>query len=480
MSNNNLKKQTVDAVAWSGSIQLASQITTFLLGIVLARLLTPEAYGLVAIVLIFTAFSTMLTDIGFSSALIQKKNATPIMFQTCYWTSTLIGIFLMLVLIAVAPLISALFNSAELLNLVQVMSVIFFLSAACSVPRAKMAKALRHKNIAIAEMCASLVGIICAIGAATFDLQYWSLAIMHLVTNIVKFILFHVFAGFTPKFTFSLLALKELLGFSSTVFITGVLRLCAQQADKALLGRYIDVVTLGLYGRAQQLVSFPVNSISRVVGNVLFPAMSGIQDDKPRITRLFLNSIGAISVLAYPLLGGIFVVAEPFISFVFGQQWLGMTIYVQYFCVLGLLNSISTITGSVYLALGEAKLQLKLNMVYLPTQILGLFVGVQYGTLGLLYGFAVTYLFSVLLTWSFASRLLEISILSIFKSLLFALLATGMMVTCVKFIQNSILSEASDLVVLLSSLTVGAVVYSLAVISVPPPVYSLILSFMKR
>ena len=249
--------------------------------------------------------------------------------------------------------------------------------------------------------------------------------------------------------------------FSSTVFTTKLIREGTSQLDKLLVGTYIDSATLGLYSKAYSLMLFPIQNISRVITNVMFPTFSKIQKDPDRVGSIFLKCIGCISLLTSPILLGIATVAPQLIEVIFGKQWLGMTTYLQFFCVLGLILSVATVTGSVYLGLGRPDLQLKVNLFTQPLKIVCLGIGVTYGIEGLMVGFFVSFIISVFVTWSVAMRLINLHIGHILKAILPTILISFLMAFTTWVLDNLLFFNLSIVLRLFSCIVTGVISYAL-------------------
>ncbi|OJF68812.1 polysaccharide transporter [Alteromonas sp. V450] len=463
-----LKDSTINAVSWSVLLQSSSQVLNFTIGVFIARLLTPDDFGLVAMVLVFVSFSHLFADLGFASALIQKEKVNQIHYISCFWLNVAIGLLLSLLMFAASDWVARFYERPELTQISQSLSILFLLISATSVPKAKLLRSLNHKRVGIIELVSNLTAGVAALVCAFKGLSYWSLVIQLLVLNLLRlFLLFYV-SKISLVFLFGYRELKQLLSFSVTVFVTKLIREGTSQLDKLLVGKYIDSTTLGLYSKAYSLMLFPIQNISRVVTNVMFPTFSKIQSDPERVGAIYLKCIGCISLLTFPILMGTAVVAPLLIEVIFGSQWLGMTIYLQFFCILGLLLSIVTVTGAVYLGLGRPDLQLKVNLFTQPLKLVCLSIGVMFGMKGLMAGYFLSFVISVLLTWSVAMRLLNRSVNDVIKAILPTMLISFVMAFFTLLMDKILFSNFSDTYRLVLSILNGSFFYiSLNIIFTP-------------
>ncbi|MDX1560728.1 MAG: oligosaccharide flippase family protein, partial [Marinobacter sp.] len=256
---------------------------------------------------------------------------------------------------------------------------------------------------------------------------YWGLAWQPVILRFVATCYVWGAARWVPAFAFSGEALKELFGFSFYVFATRVIRFATMKADKLLAGKYIGGDAAGLLDKAQSMMLFPLQNVSHTVGSVMFPALSLIQSDIERIRKVYMRSTQAIALLTFPMMAGIFAVAENFVFGVLGEQWAELVPLLQVLCLAGIARSIVTVTGSVYLALGRAKLQFKVNLLTRPIALGGVIVGLPWGVEGIVIGMTAATWINSLITLSIAGRLINLSLLELMLSFTRTLAAAVLM-----------------------------------------------------
>jgi len=479
-ANSSFKSKAVSAMAWSAGLQTASQVLNFILGIYLARLLTPTDFGLVAMVLVFVSFSELLTNFGLSSAIIQKQNITQSHYYSAYWFSAALGAILSVLMFFASGAIAEFYGSMLVKEISQALSCIFLASSICAIPTAKLQKEMSHKTVGSINLISGLTSGLTGVIFALAEFSYWSIVIQWLTLNWLKVVLLHLASGLRIKANFSASALKELLSFSVIVFSTQTLRKITVQFDKLIVGKFIDASTLGLYNRAHELMSVPTKNVARVVSGVMFPALSSIQNEKQRVANIYLNTIGVIALISFPSLTGIAIIAPYFIDSILGSKWLEMTPYLRFFCYLGLFQSVSTITGMIYLALGRPGLQLKINLFNQPLQLIGVFVGIQYGINGMLVGYFTAYVISVLVTWYFVAKLIKISIGNIFRSLSYTIVPIGGMISCLYLCDVLMLNGYSSMFKMITLIIVGVSVYLFLIAVLQPKPYVELLKIIKK
>ena len=413
---SDFRTRTVNALGWSFGSKFTSQLISVIFGIVLARLLVPEDFGLVAMLMVVVGFATLLADVGLGAALIQKQGATEQHFSSVFWLNNLIGLFLSIFLFLISPYVAAFYQQPDLEKMSMALSVIFVISTMSMVPKARLSKALAFRELALVDLSGMILSGVVAIAMANAGYGYWSLVAQKIVERITTTLMVWLVGRWKPQFRFSVTALRELIGFSSSVFLTGSLRYTTSQVDKLLIGKFLGASSLGLYEKAYTMMLFPLQNISQVIGSVMFPALSQVQDDKMRVRDIYQRVTRAISLITFPMMAGMFVVVDSFVLSILGEQWTGIIPIFKIFCVVGFFVSIATVTGAVYQSLGHAKLQLKVNLISQPIQIAGIAVGLYWGLDGVIIGFSVTAILGVFITWYFAGKLIDLSILNILNN----------------------------------------------------------------
>lgn len=452
------KNRVVNALAISGGGRLVIQLVSLIYTIALARLLTPDDFGLIGMVLVFTGFAELLADVGLGSALIQKKDATELHYSTVFWTNLGLGIGFTGVIYFSADLIATFYERQELSLIAQILSLQFVFAAVRLVPGERLAKELRFGYVVIANFSGMLLAGTLALYMAINGYGFWALVWQAVVQTLVTTLIICVAGRWRPQFVFSITALRELFSFSVYVLGTRTLQYGARTVDKLLAGRYLGGEAVGLLGRAQTLILFPLRNISHVVGKVMFPALSMVQDDIARVRRVYLRSTQAIALVTFPMMLGMMAVADNFVIGVLGEQWADMVPIIRILCIAGIASSIVTITGAVYLSQGASRLQFRVNLVTRPIAVLGVIAGLPWGLVGIATGSVVAVLINTLITLSKAGPLIGLRLMDLFKGLLPTLVTASLMAVPVYLIGHYI-SVQRPLLVLLLQVIVGGLLY---------------------
>ena len=477
------RDRVVNAVAVSGGSRLIIQLISLGYTITLARLLTPDDFGLITMVAVFTGFAGLLADVGLGSALIQKKDVAELDYSTVFWTNLGLGLFFTGIIFISSGWIAAFYQREELSLITQLLSLQFVFSAIRLVPGNRLARDLHFGYVAIANLFGMLLAGALAVYMALEGYGVWALVGQSLANALVTTIVICGACRWRPRFLFSFSALKGLMNFSVYVFGTQMIQYGARTVDKLLAGRYLGSDAVGILGRAQALLLLPLKNISHVVGNVMFPALSMVQDDVARVRRVYVRSTQAIALATFPMMLGMIAVADNFVIGVLGEQWGEMIPIIRILSVAGIASSIVTITGSVYLSQGASKLQFRVNLVTRPIAILGVVVGLPWGLVGIAMGSLIAVLINTLITLSRAGSLIELKLLDFFKCLLPTLIAASFMAVPV-FLTGRYLYLDKPLVELFIQILVGVVLYlGLAVcmrLAALKDLYGMVKSRIKR
>jgi PST family polysaccharide transporter len=413
---SDFRGRVLKALSWTAGGKVVSQVISMGFGIALARMLTPDDFGLIAMMMVFTGFAGLLMDVGLGSALVQKKDVKEIHYNTVFWTNLGLGVGLCVFVSIASPFIAQFYGRTELADLGRVLSLQFVLGALALVPRQRLVKHLSFHVTAVADLLGMIVGGVAAIFMVIDGYGYWALAWQPVILRFVATCYIWGIARWLPRFIFSGSALKELFGFSLFVFATRFIQFATQKADKLLAGKYMGGDAAGLLDKAQSMMLFPLQNVSHTVGSVMFPALSLIQSDIERIRKVYMRSTQAIALLTFPMMAGIFAVADNFVFGVLGEQWAELVPLLQVLCLAGVARSIVTVTGSVYLALGRAKLQFKVNLLTRPIALSGVIVGLPWGVEGIVIGMTTATWINSLITLSIAGRLINLSLLELMLS----------------------------------------------------------------
>jgi len=461
----NLTQKTAKGVMWTGIGQFIAQFLQFVVKITLARLLFPEDFGVIGMALIFIAFIQIVNELGLSAAIIQRKDINERHLSTSFWMSILAGVVLCTLVIGLSPFIAIFFKKEILRSIVSVLSMGFILGSFGIVHGALLAKEIDFRNLAIVEIGAAIFTGVVSISLAVFGFGVWSLVIGSLVGNFTRSAFLWMRCSWRPTAIFDFKSFKELFLFGKNVMGSRILNYFDSNVAYLLIAKFLDVTSLGLYTLAYQMAVFPLLRISSIITRVTFPSFSTIQDDNAKLRKGYVKAIKYTSLIAFPLLAGLAVVAPEFIAIVIGEKWKPMVLPLQILCIAGALNSIGTHVGSILLSKGRSDIQFKWNIftaIVLPVAIL---IGIKYGINGVAMAVAIMTCSLFLIIQKISNKLIDLSFHVFFKALYPATICSGILVTSVLVFQKlTKFIFLQEIVALISSIIIGAVSYIVAIL----------------
>lgn len=397
MAEESLKNKTVKGAGWSFIDSIAGQGITFLVGLVLARLLTPEEYGLIGIIIIFIAVFNSIVDSGFSNALIRKNDAKDIDYNTVFISNLIISVVLFGVLFLCAPVISQFFDQPQLIPLLRVMGFIVIINAFAIIQRTIFVKNVDFKTQTKVSFISSITSGVVGIGMAVSGLGVWSLVGQQISKQFLNTAFLWIYSNWYPKFQFSFSSFKELFSFGWKLLVSGLIDTVWREIYQVVIGKWYTPAALGQYTRAQQFASICSSNLTTVVQRVSFPVLSSVQDDKERLKNGYKRIIKVTMLLTFTLMLGLASVAKPMILALIGEQWLPCVPFFQIICLQMMLYPLHSLNLNMLQVQGRSDLFLKLEIVKkiiaIGPLLLGVFVDI-YWMLGgsVLTGFISYYL----------------------------------------------------------------------------------------
>lgn len=382
MADESLKNKTVKGASWSFIDSIAGQGITFLVGLVLANLLTPEEYGLIGIITIFIAVFNSIVDSGFSNALIRKNDAKDIDYNTVFFSNLVISIILFAVLFLCAPFISKFFNQPQLIPLLRVMGSIVIINAFAIIQRTIFVKRVDFKTQTKVSLISSITSGIVGIGMAISGCGVWSLVGQQISRQFLNSLFLWTYSNWYPKLQFSFNSFKDLFSFGWKLLVSGLIDTVWREIYQVVIGKCYAPATLGQYTRAQQFASICSSNLTTVVQRVSFPVLSSVQDDKERLKSGYKRIIKVTMLLTFSLMLGLAAVAKPMILVLIGEQWLPCVPFLQIICLQMMLYPLHSLNLNMLQVQGRSDLFLKLEIIKkiiaIGPLLLGIFVDIYW------------------------------------------------------------------------------------------------------
>ena len=382
MSETSLKNKTVKGMGWSALENVIRIGVTFVVSIILARLLSPEEYGLIGILTIFIAIFEAIVDSGFTNALIRKQNATDTDYCTVFYTNLVLSIVLAAVLFLCAKPISLFFERPELVSLTQVMSSVVILNSLSLVQRARTTKAIDFKTQTKITLISSIGSGIIGIAMAFMGYGVWALVGQQISNQFLSTLFFWIYNKWIPKFVFSWRSFKEMWDFGSKLLVSCLIDTVWKEIYQVVIGKCYSPATLGLYTRAKQFSSLCSSNLTSVIQRVSYPILSSIQDDRQRLKQAYQRIIRTAMLPSFVLMLGMAAVAKTMVLVFIGEQWLGCVPLLQIICISGMLYPLHSLNLNMLQVQGRSDLFLKLEIVkkIIATGplLLGIFVNIYW------------------------------------------------------------------------------------------------------
>ena len=381
-----LKQAAVKGTAWSALSTVLNRGLRFVITILLARILIPSDFGLVAMGLMVMDIAGLLNDLGLGAALIQRKHLDAEHLTTCFWANMAIGVALWGITTAISPLAAAFYRNDGVHSLLPVMAFNFLLAPIGSIPWVLLNRDLRFKELMFAQTFATGLRSATSLILAWRGAGVWSLVWGPLVGTAAGSIVNWWYCRWRPRLQWSWRHFRELFHFGKNVFGERFLGYFAANSDNLITGRFLGATTLGFYNFAYQIPHLAETHMAPVVTRVLFPVLSKIQDDKERLRRGYLQSLRWIAVAAAPFAVGLFIVAPEFIPTIYGQQWQPVILPLRILCAAGLIHSLTSSVWTVQQSLGRPDIGFWWNLGTLPLIIGTLILSARWGIKGIAIG----------------------------------------------------------------------------------------------
>lgn len=380
MAEDSLKSKTVHGLGWSAIDNVSRIGVSFIVSIVLARLLSPDEYGLIGILTIFISVFNAIVDSGFTNALIRKKNATDTDYSTVFYVNLVVSVFMATALFFCARPIASFFGRRELVALTQAMSCIVVINALCIVQKARTTKAIDFKTQTKITLVSAIISGIIGIAMAYMDYGVWALVGQQISCQIITTVLFWVYNKWFPSLVFSWESFREMWSFGWKLLVSGLIDTLWKEIYQVVIGKCYAPATLGLYTRARQFSDLCSTNLTSIIQRVSYPVLSSIQDDKVRLREAYKKVIRTTMLPTFVLMYGMAAVAKPMIIVLIGEKWLGCVGFLQIICIYGALYPLHAINLNMLQVQGRSDLFLKLEIIKkiinIGPLLLGIFVDI--------------------------------------------------------------------------------------------------------
>jgi len=447
-----------------GAVTMAAQGAKFFLQIgstvVLARLLTPQDFGLIAMVTAVTGFVVMFKDMGLSMATIQRAEINHGQISTLFWINVLLSLGIMLVTAALAPAIAWFYDEQRLTWITLALAGAFIFGGLTIQHQALLKRQMRFVTLALIQIISISAGILAAIIAAWQGMGYWALVIQQLAIAIANLIAVWVACGWRPDLPTRRSGIRGMLAFGSHITGFNVINYFARNSDNILIGRFCGSGTLGLYSKAYNLLLLPISQIRGPLNAVALPALSRIQDDPNRYKSYYTKLLLLISFISMPLTVFMSVCSKSFIPLLLGDQWLGASSIFQVLAIAAFIQPAASTRGLVLVTMGQSGRYLKFGLINGVLIVASFAIGIRWGAIGVALAYTIANFLILIPSLWYCFRLTPISVATFFKAIVRPVIASLTMAMVVQLGHRFVFGQP-DIIIISISLIIGLLTYLL-------------------
>lgn len=426
-----IAQKTAWGVIWNFSAYFVGKFVVLVTTSILARLLAKSDFGLVAVAVVAINYLSVLKDLGLGVALIQRKGDVQEAANTVFTINLAIGLVLSTLIIPLAPLVAGYFRDPQVIPVLRWMGISFIINALGSVHTNWLVRDLDYRRKLVPELGGALIKGVISIGMAYLGYGVWSLVFGQIGSAVASVILVWIILPWRPRLTVDRSVAGSLMKFGVSVTLIDIVTQITDNLDYVIVGRLFGLVPLSIYTLAYRLPEMLLIGNLWVMGGVVFPAFSSIQDRPDELRRGFLASVRFVELIAVPICLGLLIAADPIVRVVFGDQWLEAIPVLRVLAIYAWVYSLGYHVGGFYKAIGRPDILLRLSILTLFVIVPSLLIGARFGIIGVAAGHLVAVLIRRIISLGLATRFVNVSLLDIFGELRTSLLGALVMVPVV-------------------------------------------------
>lgn len=382
-----LKQKIISGTKWVTLANILGQILGIVSLIIYARLLSPDVFGIYAVLTIFVFFLAMFTDMGTAAAIIHIDNPSKKLLSSIFYFNIFIGIFLFSILTISSASISDFFNMPEVQQLLPLIAINFIFESFIVVQRALFEKSMNFKKITVIEVIARFFSLTFGITLAYLGFGVMGLVAQALLNSLITASLLWKVSKWRPSWYFSIEEIKKIWVYTSQLTSFNFINYFARNADNFIIGKFLNSHALGIYSLAYKIMLYPLQNITQVATRVLFPAFSEIKNNHEQIKNAYLNLIFIIALLIFPIMTLLMVTVDTFVEIIFGNKWQGIATILFILAPVGAMQSITSTTGTLYMVKGKTNMMLKIGFINALITVIFFLIGVQFDLVGITFSY---------------------------------------------------------------------------------------------
>lgn len=417
MSEQTLKQATTKGLFWSSVERFSNQGVQFVFSIILARLLSPSDYGIIAMVTIFFAVAQSFVDSGFSNALVRKTDRVEEDLSTCFYFNIGVGIIAYIVLFLIAPLVANFYNQPILSPIIRITGLGVILNSLCVVQQALFTIKIDFKSQAKITLSATVISGIVGILLAYQGYGIWALVWQGVASSIVRMGLLWLMSKWRPRTGFSKSSFNYLFGYGSKLLASGLLDTIYNNIYPIVIGKFYNPAQLGNYSRALGWAQLPSANITSILQRVTFPVLSAIQDDSLRLQNSYRRLLKLSAFIVFPLMMGLAAIASPLIRVILTAKWDGCVLYLQILCFALMLYPIHAINLNLLQVKGRSDIFLRLEIIKKIIGVVILIITIPLGITAMCLGMFFSSIICLIVNTYYTSRFIDVGLLTQLKDL---------------------------------------------------------------
>jgi O-antigen/teichoic acid export membrane protein len=460
IENISLKSRVVNAVLWLGITKLLGQILSWFITIYVARILSPDDYGLMGMSFVFIGFIALFQEFGLGSAIIQKKSLTREDLSNAFWLLILLNVFLYALAVLLAPVAAVFFHEPRLTSIIRIISLNILIGSLGLISSNMLARDMSFRKKSQAEFIGNLIGGISMLLFALKGFEVWSLVYGSITGIAVTNLLLCIYYPWKPMFSFSFLKIREMISFGLKVVALRLLGYTYMNSDSLIVGKLLGKTALGYYSLAFQFASIPIDKIVSLLIQVAYPTFSEIQNDTELLRRYFLKTIKLIAFVTFPLFVGFFLVADDAVHILLTEKWSPVILPLQILCIVSTIRAVNAMNVPLVMAKGRPGLGVVNNLIFVVIMPVAFYIGSRYGLKGFSYAWLIAFPIIFLLTTSISVGTIRLSLFDYLKELNHVILASIFMMAIVLVFQHGFsIAYDSRLIRFAGSVVTGGLSY---------------------
>lgn len=450
------QKKVLSNLIWRFAERCGAQGVSFIVSIILARLLAPSVYGTIALVTVFTTILQVFVDSGMGNALIQKKDADKLDFSTVFFFNIFVCCILYIGMFFAAPYIANFYNDNSLIGIVRILSLTIIISGVKNVQQAYVSRNMLFKRFFFSTIGGTIVAAVIGIAMAYLGFGVWALVAQQIINATIDTIILWITVKWRPEFVFSFKRLKGLFSFGWKLLVSTLIETVYSNIRQLVIGKMYSSSDLSFYNRGKQIPNFIVNNINTSIDSVLLPAMSDEQDDVKKIRNMTRRSIKISTYVMAPLMMGMAFIASNIVKLLLTDKWLPCVPFLRIFCITYMFYPIHTANLNAIKAMGRSDLYLKLEVIKKIIGIIALLSTMWFGVMPMAYSLLITSVIGQIVNAWPNHKLLNYSYVEQLKDILPSILLAIFMGICVFFIQ---FIKMNLIVITILQIIIGSIIY---------------------